>query len=302
MIRRLAEPSEVVRRAHKSYTEVVLPVDALSGSCMIVRREVLEQVGLLDEAYFTTLPGEEPFRGEIEDEPFIRYGSCAHQLLDSFAVTFGLEGGTTVTLTERYREADSLFKTGPASIQHAIVDIAGEQRDVTDYFDLVYSASRHNTLRNYWVILDPPQNIAGVDEAVHAVALGAPEPDLGRPQPSADYFGAALGSIASPNVTSYDRTAAPPKAPPNFRRGDVNDDAQLDIADAIALLNFLFQGADAPPCPKAADTDDNGRLNITDVVRLPMHLFGGGPALQAPFPNCGEDPTPDGLECGGGCD
>ena len=27
-------------------------VDALSGSCMIVRREVLEQVGLLDEAYF----------------------------------------------------------------------------------------------------------------------------------------------------------------------------------------------------------------------------------------------------------
>jgi len=40
--------------------------------------------------------------------------------------------------------------------------------------------------------------------------------------------------------------------------GDVNADGQLDVGDAIALLNYLFLGHEAPECP-FPDCDATGR-------------------------------------------
>ena len=84
----------------------------------------------------------------------------------------------------------------------------------------------------------------------------------------------------------------------SFRRGDVNADGAVDLADPLGLLGVLFLDGELPPvCMKAADADDDGRLNLSDAVRILLHLFGGQGALPDPFEDCGVDPTPDGLSC-----
>lgn len=82
-----------------------------------------------------------------------------------------------------------------------------------------------------------------------------------------------------------------------FRRGDSNDDGELNITDAIHLLSFLFIGGDAPPCRKASDANDDGALNLTDGVYSLTFAFLGGPPPPSPFEACGEDTTPDDLTC-----
>ena len=91
-----------------------------------------------------------------------------------------------------------------------------------------------------------------------------------------------------------------PPAPeePSFFRGDPNGDGSTNITDALAILQFLFQGGGDPGCTDAADIDDDGQIAITDAVRLLNHLFQGGDAPAAPGPPtpgaaCGVDPTTD---------
>jgi hypothetical protein len=81
-----------------------------------------------------------------------------------------------------------------------------------------------------------------------------------------------------------------------FQRGDCTGDGAQNISDAICILDFLFGGGDVG-CGEAADADDGGRVDLTDAIFLLNHLFIGGPALPAPFPGCGHDPTEDGLTC-----
>jgi len=84
----------------------------------------------------------------------------------------------------------------------------------------------------------------------------------------------------------------------DFRRGDVNDDGALDIADAIAALSALFiSGAGSIACPDAADSNDDGTFNIADPIALLSSLFGGGGPLPLPGSACGSDPTADSVVC-----
>jgi hypothetical protein len=76
-----------------------------------------------------------------------------------------------------------------------------------------------------------------------------------------------------------------------FRRGDANADGAADIADAVAILGYLFTGAAAPACLETADVADTGTVTITAPVYLLVHLFRGGPAPPPPFESCGLDPT-----------
>ena len=82
-----------------------------------------------------------------------------------------------------------------------------------------------------------------------------------------------------------------------FVRGDVNDDAGINIADAVALLAGLFTGG-AIPCNDSADANDDSSVNIADGVYILANLFSGGPGMPAPSgPSCGSDPTSDALDC-----
>jgi len=82
-----------------------------------------------------------------------------------------------------------------------------------------------------------------------------------------------------------------------FRRGDVNADRSVDIADAVSTLSFLFGGSFVPPCLKSADVNDSGAVDVADPIYLLGFLFNNGPAPAAPFRGCGTDPTPDNLPC-----
>ncbi|MBI4603001.1 MAG: hypothetical protein HY721_13670, partial [Planctomycetes bacterium] len=46
-----------------------------------------------------------------------------------------------------------------------------------------------------------------------------------------------------------------------------------------------------------ADADDDGQLLITDPIALLGHLFLGSASVAPPYPDCGADPTDDGLGC-----
>lgn len=104
-----------------------------------------------------------------------------------------------------------------------------------------------------------------------------------------------------------------------FVRGDANCDSTVDVSDPIEILRHLFV-APAPECPSErwqwecrherwgclsgpwgcldrADANDDGRLNISDPIYLLDHIFLGGPAPPDPWPEPGEDPTPDRLPC-----
>ncbi len=88
-----------------------------------------------------------------------------------------------------------------------------------------------------------------------------------------------------------------------FIRGDVNVDDNVNIADAVSVLSYLFSadGTD-PTCKDAADSNDDGAINIADAVKLLSFLFAGGTPPPAPFESCGVDPVPgggepDGLDC-----
>ncbi|MBI4583248.1 MAG: right-handed parallel beta-helix repeat-containing protein [Planctomycetes bacterium] len=87
--------------------------------------------------------------------------------------------------------------------------------------------------------------------------------------------------------------------PPNvhFRRGDANEDGDVDITDAIRVLEFLFLGGVEISCHDAADIDDSGAVDISDPIYLLQHLFLRGDPPLAPFPGCGGDPTADVLPC-----
>lgn len=82
-----------------------------------------------------------------------------------------------------------------------------------------------------------------------------------------------------------------------FVRGDCDASGGTNLADAISLLSHLFGGAPAPGCRDACDFDDSGALDVGDAIGVLTYLFDDGAAPAAPFPECGIDPTSDGLSC-----
>ena len=57
-----------------------------------------------------------------------------------------------------------------------------------------------------------------------------------------------------------------------FKRGDVNGDGSVNIADVTALIDILLNGSAAPA---EADVDDNSAVNIADVTALIDILLNG---------------------------
>ncbi|MFH1686665.1 MAG: hypothetical protein ABIE70_03990 [bacterium] len=66
-------------------------------------------------------------------------------------------------------------------------------------------------------------------------------------------------------------------------RGDIDDNGVgPDIADLVALVSYMFQGAVEPACLDAADINgDEVGPDIADLVALVGYMFQGGPAPTA---------------------
>ncbi len=85
-----------------------------------------------------------------------------------------------------------------------------------------------------------------------------------------------------------------------FLRGDFNMDGQVDISDAVALLQHLYLG-NPGTCLDAGDVNNNEVLDITDAIRILAFLFQQGQAPAGPFPKAGVDPDGgEGLGCESG--
>ena len=102
-------------------------------------------------------------------------------------------------------------------------------------------------------------------------------------------------SVKSEPITV--RLAPPPPPPARFIRTDANGDGGKDITDAVYTLSFLFTGGPPPACAAASDANSDLTVDLTDVVYTLNHLFLGGPPPRAPYPGCGVNPEPDGLDC-----
>jgi len=101
-------------------------------------------------------------------------------------------------------------------------------------------------------------------------------------------------------VVSMVLTATPAQAQGDFVRGDVNCDNVVDGSDTTKLIFHLFMGSTIY-CTDAADVNDDGQVSIVDLVALADFLWNTGPPPPAPYPNCGQDPTPDDLGCDSSC-
>jgi hypothetical protein len=246
-------------------------------------RQVIDEAFLTDGIFLqaTLVRG-----GEIED---ISYASCAYTSLPLWEVRAVLDDGSALTLEERFRpEPENDF--GPAALTRAKVTIGGVDRQVTSYWDLVYSARHHNESVRYWVVLAPPMTAPAVEEPVHALELVAPsELELVVIEAKARYLGENFEVLAEMGLRSFGRQEVTDQPEP-FRRGDVNADGRLDISDAIvAVQNIFFRRLVFVDCDNALDANDDGALTVADPTWLLAWLFATGPALPSPFRECGID-------------
>ncbi|MEK6843966.1 MAG: hypothetical protein AABX83_00920 [Nanoarchaeota archaeon] len=75
-----------------------------------------------------------------------------------------------------------------------------------------------------------------------------------------------------------------PQEPSLCRVGDFNGDYELDISDAIGLLNYLFNQGVPPSCDEeSVDYDGDGIVDISDAIGLLSHLFSGGKGPKVPI-------------------
>ncbi len=86
-----------------------------------------------------------------------------------------------------------------------------------------------------------------------------------------------------------------------FIRGDYDANGVLAMPDALGLLLYKYHqpGGVAPPCEDAGDYDDSGELAMPDALALLLYKYHqpGGVPPPPPYPDCGIDPTDDGLGC-----
>lgn len=231
----------------------------------------------------------------------VRYSSCLYETIPLWHGRADLEGGDTVSFEERFDLP--LAGSGPGSLVAARVTINGVEREVRDYWRLVYAAQHHNVHVSYWVVLDPPLALPDGKE-VHVVELEEPQADTRRPA-QAGFLDRNHAVLGRPRVLCWKKALDGEELGScGFRRGDTDASGSVNLTDALYLLLHLFASGPTLKCADTGDFDDDGVADFTDAVLILTFLFRGADVSGPPGPyGCGVDPTQDGLaECGdGGC-
>jgi hypothetical protein len=63
----------------------------------------------------------------------------------------------------------------------------------------------------------------------------------------------------------------------SFVDGDADGDGDVNVADAVFLINYIFKDGPAPDPLEAGDANCDGEVNIGDAVFLIDYIFKGGP-------------------------
>ncbi len=80
-----------------------------------------------------------------------------------------------------------------------------------------------------------------------------------------------------------------------FTRGDTDSSGFLDLNDALENLAVLYLGV-ATDCLASHDVNDDAKLDLSDALYILTALFSSGAMPPAPYPNCGVDVESD-FEC-----
>lgn len=114
----------------------------------------------------------------------------------------------------------------------------------------------------------------------------------GQMTPEVYLLDAQLESVRNLPVLSWSKQLFSSIDKFRFKRGDVNMDGKVNLADAIALLSCLFVVETACHCLDAADANDDGIVDLSDAVKLLTHIF-----MEPQFgTSCEFDATQDALE------
>jgi hypothetical protein len=57
--------------------------------------------------------------------------------------------------------------------------------------------------------------------------------------------------------------------------GDADQDGDIDLTDAVVILNYLFRSGPQPRV-RVSDADSDGQITLADAVRILDDLFRGG--------------------------
>jgi hypothetical protein len=71
---------------------------------------------------------------------------------------------------------------------------------------------------------------------------------------------------------------------PFYMCGDCNEDAIVNISDAVYLISYIFSGGPAPNPLEAGDSNCDALVNISDAVYLIGYIFSGGSVPCAACP------------------
>ena len=86
-----------------------------------------------------------------------------------------------------------------------------------------------------------------------------------------------------------------------FIRGDMNLDGRVNVGDALGVMYLTAGGRTGGlPCARAGDVNRDNELNLADSLYLLGYLFDDGPAPGPPFPEPGSADDEETLPCGGG--
>ena len=66
-----------------------------------------------------------------------------------------------------------------------------------------------------------------------------------------------------------------------YKYGDVNNDQDVTISDAVFLISYLYKGGEEPYFLASGDTNDDCEITVGDVIHLINYLFKGGPEPMA---------------------
>jgi hypothetical protein len=73
--------------------------------------------------------------------------------------------------------------------------------------------------------------------------------------------------------------------------GDANGDGDINVADAVFVINYVFKGGAAPNPLAAGDANCDSETNVADAVYLIAYIFKGGPPPGADCLRIGDEGT-----------
>ncbi|MCK4857925.1 MAG: hypothetical protein KAT58_08160 [candidate division Zixibacteria bacterium] len=184
-----------------------------------------------------------------------------------------------------------LSPDGDIRLQYLVIDagfdklgctIGIENIDGTDGLQIVHNAAYlHDSLAvqitkpAQWLYLSSTSGDLLANEAdTIPVKFNAAEIDTGVHQVNIIINSNDPDSVDNPLVIPAQLTVG---TEPQFIYGDANGDGEINVADVVYLIDYIFAGGPAPDPLLSGDCDCNNLVNIADVVYLIGYIFGGGP-------------------------